>query len=65
MTFLGYQLDTLTVQIQRPEGGGYSSDMHTLALHLLEHALPAQNRETTPGGMSSRRSVSSELTGKH
>ncbi len=65
MTFLGYQLDTLTVQFQRPEGGSYSNDMHTLALHLLENALPAQNCEPLPGGLQLRRSVSSELTGTH
>ena len=65
MTFLGYQPETLTVQIQRPEGGGYSSDMHTLALHLLENALSSLSREPIPGGLQPRRSVSSELTGKH
>ena len=38
MTFLGYQLDTLTVQFQRPESGSYSNDMHTLALHQIGRA---------------------------
>ncbi len=65
MTFLGYQLDTLTVQIQRPEVGGYTSDMHTLALHLLENALPQQRREPKVAGLLAYRPVSSELAGKH
>lgn len=65
MAFLGYQLDTLTVRVQRPEAGGYSSDMHTLALHLLETALPSLERESMGGGSLAYRPVTSELTGKH
>jgi hypothetical protein len=65
MTFLGYQLDTLSVKIQRPDVGGYSSDMHTLALHLMENALPLLKRESLRGGLIAHQPVSSEWSGKH
>jgi len=46
MTFLGHELDTVTVQVQRLEEHMFSSDMHTLALRLLENAMPLHRPST-------------------
>ena len=65
MTFLGYQLDTLTVQFQRPDGGGYSSDMHALALHLLESSTAGSGSTELSGRAHTVRRETSSLAGKH
>lgn len=43
MTFLDYRPDLLTVRALQP-GQDSSDDLHRLALHLLEQALPLQRR---------------------
>jgi hypothetical protein len=41
MTFLGYQVEPMTIQARQPESRRHD-DMHRLAMRLLENAMPLQ-----------------------
>jgi hypothetical protein len=44
MTFMGHQLDTVTLRLERRDGRVQIGSMHTFALRMLENATPLQRQ---------------------
>ena len=44
MTFMGHQLDTVTLHLEQRQGRVQSGSMHTFALRMLERATPLQRQ---------------------